>query len=311
MSYPGLNTYMINSHGDFCSPGETVELPENVFVIMNCAPQLTYTNHLIDAFLWKFACKYQLENKSFSKAREEVYKKYIGSLLAGLKSALHNPHALTEFCLFSGKCPNISLNFNEQKFRTGVFKLPVTITDTRTNNIIDHNTFDTYIQRMNVIADMEGVQAIYKQNNQAPNVKRIEDYLKFYNSFYGMDNNLVRTREFLTNDSNFHVSSSQGDFQNLRSVVEALAVRDDKSLHFIILNACRENTIIENEEQYKVSLSAVPGCVKKVIEVVKNASQLNGGKRSPKKNAANNTKKATKKKTTTKKSTQQRAKSSP
>jgi hypothetical protein len=288
MSYPGLNTYMINSHGDACSPGETIDLPKNVFVIMNCEPELTFTNHLIDAFLWKFACKYNLKNKPFSNV--DVYKKYIGSLLINLQSALHNQHSKTNFCLFSGKCPNIRLNFKEKKFRTGLYQLPVQINILNSNNNIsnkqiDQDMLDSYIQRMNVIAGLEELQSDYEKTKGPQNVARIKQDLKFLEGFYGYDDDLVTTRLFLTNDNRFHVADQQNFdvqyFHDLKSVVDTLA-QDGNSLHFIVMNACRQNTSIEHEEVHKTWLGTIAPCVKKVIE---NASELRGGKRVTKRTA--------------------------
>lgn len=301
MSYPGLNTYMINSHGDACSPGATIQLPKNVFVIMNCKPELTYTNHLIDAFLWRFACKYKLDNKPFSKSKVEVYKRYIGSMLSGLKSALHNPHSLTEFCLFSGSCPNIVLSFREDKFRTGIYQLPVKITYNG-DSPIDTQQFDTYIDRMNVIADMEGLESFYVKHNLEDNAQRIKSYSSFYDYFYGLDTSLKATRNFLTNDEDFNVSHqlktnlSLNANTNLADVVQQLSEKDPKSLHFIVLNACRLNTSIDNEQSFRISINHVKECVDKVIEIVNKLPSLSGGKRSTKKNTSSKVKTATKKK---------------
>lgn len=279
MSLLGLNTYIINSHGDACSPGEAVDLPKNVFVIMNCSPTLTNTNHLLDAFLWKLACKYNLRNSKFSNL--DMYKKYIGSLLINIRNALHHEYALTEFCLFTEKCPNIQLNFNENKFRTGLFQLPASIKVKDTSLSITADMLDTYIQRMRTIADLEQLVNTYEANNRPQNANRITQDINFYEGFYGRDEMLVHIRQFLTNQQDKFVVEGKMEMnvQDLNSLVQNISNTNKDSLHFIIVNACRENAYIENEQAYKIPLTYVGECVKQVVKIV----TMVGGKRTQRK----------------------------
>lgn len=144
-------THLVSSHGEqVCSLSkETVitnTLPDNVVVIMNCNNSCIQASDVIDAKLWELASSFKAINdiKKLDKIKtieemNNVFINYTKALNKGLNTLEYTKDKFkNEYCFFFNEYPDVEFCSELQKFRSGIYTLPVSITyETRTRNNIN------------------------------------------------------------------------------------------------------------------------------------------------------------------------------
>jgi hypothetical protein len=130
-----MQTTIISSHGAHCirDRGSSVfKLPANAIVLMNCDNSLMWSDEVYDSRFWAFCTNSKLH---LALAKDKItinsYGKFFKALetLNGVVGAHTN-----KFCVFADKSPDLLFQYEKQKFRSGIFKLPSRIVVKDSNN---------------------------------------------------------------------------------------------------------------------------------------------------------------------------------
>jgi len=133
-----IQHYLLSSHGAMCtcklestSAMETMLLPCNVAVIMNCSNSGILSAVDFDAPLWQFGTNkdiFDTFNKSpCDTAKLQQYYEALMDINFKRTNSKGNEYG-NSYCVFLGKCPNITLeDDSENVFRTGMYQLPVKV----------------------------------------------------------------------------------------------------------------------------------------------------------------------------------------
>ncbi len=134
-------THLVSSHGEqVCMLNDKTEvdiqkLPDNVVVIMNCTNSCINANDVIDAKLWELASSFNILNKikKLDKMKSidemnEVFTNFMEALNKGLNIPKKYSEEFTnEYCFFFNEYPNVEFCSELNKFRSGIYTLPVSI----------------------------------------------------------------------------------------------------------------------------------------------------------------------------------------
>jgi hypothetical protein len=120
----GIRTYAILSHGSLVVPEgsdeeDVILLPRNYMVIMNCRSERQMCNLLDQAALYKLYSHPVFEMSKIVTSDQAV-DAYLDKLLEldGLDT--------NNYCIFKGRCPNLSFSPELENWRDGIFQLPIT-----------------------------------------------------------------------------------------------------------------------------------------------------------------------------------------
>lgn len=113
-----LHTYFVEAHGQSCQREtgglEYFILPDNVLVVMNCN---STTSYLKPSNAWNVATNEVFEEAINMYTNLDVKVQYVNSLVDMLADNF-------EICVFTQKCPNVLLEFQDTQDIMGIFKLP-------------------------------------------------------------------------------------------------------------------------------------------------------------------------------------------
>lgn len=134
--YHGIQTYALmahgllncplNEHGSFM-PEDPITLPDNVMVIMNCysEPQAVDKFTLNDqAIMYKTYMERIFETVKHGGTSGPNLDFYVDQLL---KISSFNTE--NRFCIFQNACPNLTLEIEKNKWRDGLYHLPIVCHD--------------------------------------------------------------------------------------------------------------------------------------------------------------------------------------
>jgi hypothetical protein len=120
----GIHTYAIMSHGLLVpheSRGiEEVIIPKNCLVVMNCASALQRCTSAQQSKLYAMYSDSLFDVVKGTPQDSNIISHFIDILLTGLNEAGYN-----EMCLFHSTCPNLELTPELDRWRDGIFSLPI------------------------------------------------------------------------------------------------------------------------------------------------------------------------------------------
>lgn len=183
-------THLVSSHGEqVCSLDKittfTNILPDNVVVIMNCNNSCIMASDVIDAKLWELASSFKVINdiKKLDKIKtitemNNVFINYTKALNKGLNILEDTKDTFkNEYCFFFNEYPDVEFCSELQKFRSGIYTLPVSITyESHKNNFINVNTPSRGFLTQNDFADYERSKKDVLLNFLKPGINKAIDY---------------------------------------------------------------------------------------------------------------------------------------
>ena len=274
MQNKNLSTYYVSAHGCVLkrnrkgplgtipdsNGARMLPIPKNVALFMECNNKPVESDSITDAKAWSFVVSdihERLSNAIMLNNEQTIRslcKEYMESFEAAFNYTFDDQTKNT-FCMFTTRCPDVYLGYNDDVMQLGVFKAPVAITSNFHNqkDIVDKEAFKAYLD-IHKDAKEKGLTTSKDINNSV--MKR--DF-KFFDAFMKVGNFVNKKAENHVADLSFNVNGQTNQrYTTLRDLLENL--KADPSFYIVIVHACREganastNSKMNNAKQGMFSL---------------------------------------------------------